>query len=137
MNPIILFFHIPKTAGTSVREQIIFHLKMKPEKRLNVKDISDIAYMPHQVLNSFDFISGHIGIQLLNRIERPTVKLIFLRDPVARTRSQYQYLKKLAAKDASFNGYYSNILCGRTLKEVLNDISNFRIAETAISRISR
>lgn len=98
MNPMIFFFHIPKTAGTSVREQIIFHLKIKAEKRLNVKDISDIAYMPDQVLNSFDFISGHVGIQLLNRIERPTVRLIFLRNPVARTRSQYQYLKKIGSE---------------------------------------
>ena len=122
MNPMILFFHIPKTAGTSVREQIIFHLNIKAEKRLDVRGVGNIAYMPNQVLNSFDIISGHIGIQLLNRIERPTVKLIFLRNPVARTRSQYQYLKTLAAKDVLFNGY-STILRGRTLKELLKDKS--------------
>jgi hypothetical protein len=123
MNPMIVFFHIPKTAGTSVREQIIFHLNIKAEKRLDVRDVSNIAYMSNQVLNSFDIISGHIGIQLLNRIERPTVKFIFLRNPVARTRSQYQYLKKLAAKEVSSNGHFSTVLRGRTLKELLNDKS--------------
>ena len=123
MNPMILFFHIPKTAGTSVREQIIFHLNIKAEKRLDVRDVSNIAYMSNQVLNSFDIISGHFGIQLLNRIERPTVKFIFLRNPVARTRSQYQYLKKLAAKEVLSNGHFSTVLRGRTLKELLNDKS--------------
>lgn len=33
----------------------------------------------------------------------------------------------MAAKEASFNGYYSNVLRGRTLKEVLNDKSQVPI----------
>lgn len=126
MNPMVVFFHIPKAAGTSVREQIAYRLK--PERSLYVSDISEIAYLSDRALNSYDFIAGHFGVQLLNRIQGQPIKLIFLRDPVARTRSQYQYLRRLAEMGAgsSFN-HYDAVIRGRTLKEMLNDQQDVRI----------
>ena len=116
-----VFLHIPKAAGTTVRELIKDQLK--PDKPIRIDDISRIAYMPDKWLNSHDFITGHFGASLLNRLDSGAKKYTMLRDPVARVKSQYMYLKKLATLDVSFNGY-SSFIGGKGLYTLLEDRSD-------------
>jgi len=85
-----IFFHIPKAAGTTIRELV--RLQINAQSVLILESSSGIAYMPDHALNSVDLISGHIGIKLLDRIHKPYLAFTMLRDPVQRVISQYRYL---------------------------------------------
>jgi hypothetical protein len=116
-----VFLHIPKTAGTTLRELLIERLQ--PVAPLRIEDVSRIAYRTDAWLNSHDFISGHFGASLLRRLDPSATTFTMLREPVARVKSQFKYLCKLAAMDVQFNGYQA-LLRGRTLRELLADTSD-------------
>lgn len=113
-----VFLHIPKAAGTTFRE--IISAEINPRKRLSLDDISRIAYAPDEWLNSHDFISGHFGVSLLSRLHSGCQVITMLRNPVARTISQYKYFKELSERDTDFNTYAA-LLRDRSLKEILSD----------------
>ena len=128
-----VFFHIPKAAGTTVRELIAEQLR--PARSLHIDDVSRIAYQSDQWLSSHDFISGHFGAAIIPRLREGTKKFTMLRDPVARVKSQFRYLEHLASMDVAFNGY-KTLLKGRNLQSLLEDKSDpfinslFRDTET-------
>jgi Sulfotransferase family len=112
-----VFFHIPKTAGTTFRELLVE--KLQPIKKLYVSDVSQISYISDEQLNSYDFVSGHVGTALLARLKPDCKKLTMLRDPLARTISQYQYLKKLTISYDVASDPYGNQFGDNTLKQLL------------------
>lgn len=116
-----VFLHIPKAAGTTLRE--IVCAEINPKQRLNIDDISRIAYTSDEWLNSHDFISGHFGVSLLSRLNAGCRVITMLRHPVARTISQYKYFKQLAVQGGDFNGY-AELVRDRGLKNVLSDRSD-------------
>ncbi len=128
-----VFFHIPKAAGTTIRELISEQLR--PSRSLHIDDVSRIAYQSDQWLNQHDFISGHFGAAIIPRLRPGTKKFTMLRNPVARVRSQFKYFKYLASMDVAFNGY-NTLLRGRDLQSLLDDRSDplinslFRDTET-------
>lgn len=119
-----VFLHIPKTAGTTVREVLIQHVC--PDRALRIDDISRIAYCPDSWLNSHDFISGHFGASLFKRLSADARTFTMLREPVARVRSQYRFLERLAQRDSPFNMYRA-LLRGRSLAELLTDSADTQI----------
>jgi hypothetical protein len=116
-----VFFHIPKAAGTTIRELISEQLR--PAKSLHIDDVSRVAYQSDEWLNAHDFISGHFGAAIIPRLRPGTKKFTMLRDPVARVKSQFRYLEYLASMDVAFNGY-KTLLHGRNLRTVLEDKSD-------------
>lgn len=128
-----VFFHIPKAAGTTIRELISEQLR--PAKSLHIDDVSRVAYQSDQWLNAHDFISGHFGAAIIPRLRPGTKKFTMLRDPVSRVKSQFRYLEYLASMDVAFNGY-KTLLRGRDLAAILEDKSDpfinslFRDTET-------
>lgn len=116
-----VFFHIPKAAGTTVRELIAE--QVRPSMSLHIDDVSRIAYQSDQWLNAHDFISGHFGAAIIPRLRPGTKKFTMLRDPVSRVRSQFRYLEYLASMDVTFNGY-KTLLKGRNLAALLEDKSD-------------
>jgi hypothetical protein len=128
-----VFFHIPKAAGTTIRELISEQLR--PAKSLHIDDVSRVAYQSDQWLNAHDFISGHFGAAIIPRLRPGTKKFTMLRDPVSRVKSQFRYLEYLASMDVAFNGY-KTLLRGRDLAAILKDKSDpfinslFRDTET-------
>lgn len=100
-----LFLHIPKTAGSSLGQEIASHLRPYRNVRLDYLDQS----LPHHVKRqrAVDALvaelegglklrsaSGHITMRQAMQVKRahpPTRIVTFLRDPVARTISDYRY----------------------------------------------
>lgn len=100
MNKILYHLHIPKTAGTSLREIITDSLpRNKVYPALLWKDVWELqkkrASLIQKIRNSrqYSFVSGHLGydlsgIFLNSQIQRFTI----LREPVSRSLSFYNHL---------------------------------------------
>ncbi len=92
-KPLVVFFHIPKTAGTAVYE--IIRANVAEDKFFSYKSPLELSFISDETLNSYDVIGGHAGFGILERIHRPVYAFTFLRDPVERTLSLYYYWKGL------------------------------------------
>lgn len=104
-----VFFHIPKTAGVSVREFVAYN--MEASRILVLEGSNDLAFISDDHLNSYDLISGHVGTRLLQRLRGRPITITFLRDPVGRVISQYQQFCALGVQEVR----------GRTLEDVMTD----------------
>jgi hypothetical protein len=100
-----LFLHLPKTAGSSLAEEIGFHLPPHGKISLDYLDAS----LPHRLKRQravdgfladlaqngrFRSASGHITMKQalqIKRVHPPTRIVTFLRDPVRRVISDYRY----------------------------------------------
>lgn len=95
-----IFFHVPKAAGTTVREQI--RTQIGANKVLNLGSAGALSFLSDDTINSMDLVTGHVGINLLTRIRVPYRAVSFLRDPVQRVFSQYRYMHMMAHRGSSF-----------------------------------
>lgn len=118
----LIFFHVPKAAGTTFREML--RLEISASKVLNLQGSGGISFMTDDDLNSMDLISGHVGIDLLKRIHRPHVSITILRDPVSRVVSQYRYIRA-QAKEGRRYYFSSNRWLTLSLSDVLRDEDPF------------
>lgn len=101
----LVFTHIPRTGGTTLRAILSKYL----EKPLYIDSLSDFAFMNDENLNSHTFIATHCGYGIFSRIIVPPKKLVILRDPVERIVSQYYYLRGLE-ENVSYSSYYAKTL---------------------------
>jgi hypothetical protein len=87
----IYFLHIPKTAGSSVREMLRmnYHGKVCP-----CWNYDDLASSSEACIEKYDVIAGHFGISLLNLFDRHPLTLTFLRHPISRTLSHFMHVKR-------------------------------------------
>jgi len=104
-DPLWLFLHIPKTAGSSFRTALARHLQ--PECNINIAELrgtkkraAAFAEAIDQFLaldkdKHFVFASGHLKMAEVARIQkslgRPVRLLTMLREPVQRVISDYRY----------------------------------------------
>lgn len=104
-EPLWLFVHIPKTAGSSFRTALAQQLK--PEHNININHLRagrrrsaafDQAIEDFLALDKhrhFVFASGHLkmaeALHIQERIGRPVKLLTMLREPVRRVISDYRY----------------------------------------------
>ncbi len=118
----IFFLHIPKTAGTSVRQ--IITQAIKPAAVLVPQSPLQVTYLTDHDLSVYPLIAGHAGFALIRRLRPPVQTITFLRDPVARVVSQYRYFVDCARDTSTKLNPYGSILRGRSLEEMLQDPSD-------------
>lgn len=94
----VVFLHIAKTAGTTLRYLMRQQLG---EKNIYVlHNMLDIAYQSDAALNRYSHFMGHIGYAFLARVPEPRFAFTFLRDPVDRVLSLYYYWRNQTPKRA-------------------------------------
>ncbi|MDR0533977.1 MAG: sulfotransferase family protein [Verrucomicrobiales bacterium] len=85
----VFFFHIPKTAGTSLiaalSEQFAYRriCPFAHQQELNGQNFDEFK--------KWDFFKGHLSLSIREYLPQPFV-FTFLRDPIERTLSEYHYL---------------------------------------------
>ena len=144
-EPVVIFTHIPKTAGTSLRHIVqsqfqpynvfeFYHLKTQPPKvRKGIEKYQRLAPVRQKAIS---FVSGHVGFGLHQFLHRPCTYITVLRDPIERVVSYYYFLHRnqnAIAKDRTlrefiqnFGGVHNSMTCylsGLTLKAQLQDPS--------------
>jgi hypothetical protein len=144
-DSIVIFTHIPKTAGTSLRHIIqsqfqpqqvfeFYHLKTQPPKaRKGIEKYNNLTEAQKKVIK---FVSGHVGFGLHEFLPRPCSYITVLRDPVERVVSYYYFLlrnqnnlvknKTLPEFIQTYGGVHNSMSCylsGLTLKSQLRDPS--------------
>jgi hypothetical protein len=140
---IVIFTHIPKTAGTSLRHIIqsqfqphqvfeFYHLKTAPPKvRKGIEKYNNLTVNQKKAIK---FVSGHVGFGLHEFLLRPCSYITVLRDPVERVVSYYYFLlrnqnnlvknKSLEEFIKTYGGVHNSMSCylsGLTLKAQLQD----------------
>ena len=101
----LLFIHIPKTAGTTLRN--IIQRIYPPEQICGIysdpRFLSEEAFefLPEEEKDRYRVFIGHVGVDLLRQLPAslPIRCMTVLRDPVARVRSEYNHLMNGVMKD--------------------------------------
>jgi hypothetical protein len=90
----VVFIHLQKTAGTTA----VMHLRgfFAPERFMSH---GDFLAIPKDKLQDYDFISGHFGVDYVERILEDSYSFTFLREPVGRVVSQYTFLNQSPATE--------------------------------------
>ena len=96
----LVFFHIPKTAGTTI-SSIIRPLYSKEEcyicssdNRTHLQGNIDFANLDDEQKRKYKYISGHLELFLLHNIPQDYIAITFLRNPVERIISLYYFILK-------------------------------------------
>lgn len=92
----LVFVHIPKTAGVSVSTVLRAYV---PEGRIRsmnhpVDDVAWLASLPmDRRVGDFDMLEGHFFYGLHELLERPCAYMTMVRDPVERVLSYWSYVR--------------------------------------------
>lgn len=126
-NP-VYFLHIPKTAGSSLKYWLsdLFG----PERTLELYTLSSLAeQLPYQI-RSYQYYTGHLGLSLSEFLSQDFKidTFTWLRDPVKREISQYNYIRQTGAAQIQMRP-------GPELKNYINGVSQFSIAELCHSDV--
>jgi len=115
MSKAVLFLHIPKTGGTTLRD--IISRQYVASEILELKNLitseEDLARLSDDEKNNFKIIMGHFSYGLHNLLKQETFYLALLREPVARVISGYRYIKTHTG-----NQFYAKV-SNLTLEEYL------------------
>lgn len=92
----LIFFHVPKTAGVTVRNTIgnrfseaeTLHI-LNPRAYLEEHPGSEVE----AALSRHRFIHGHFDLSFLRYVREPVYKMVLVREPVARICSLYWFLR--------------------------------------------
>jgi len=115
----MLFFHVTKSAGTSLSAYLRPHFNEKQIKIIKIGDFQNTDF--NAALKHFSYIQGHFSFYHFNKKQREfkdAYKLTVLREPVSRMISSYRYGKANALYALSQAGgsvsdlpkYYSSFL---------------------------
>jgi hypothetical protein len=85
-----ILLHIPKTAGTSLREALATQF---PEERICPERFDNLAAWPVEKLEQFEFFAGHFSYNTLSRIPGELSIVTMLREPRSRLLSDYYFAK--------------------------------------------
>lgn len=90
---VMIFLHVPKTAGTTFRRLI--EQRYAAEETFSFTDFGDIARfrnLSQLVRDNYRCVQGHLMFGVHEHLSRPATYLTFLREPVDRTVSAYYYI---------------------------------------------
>jgi hypothetical protein len=96
-KPIDVFIHIPKSAGTTFHSILERNYAYQQQFSFRVPRqlaLMRLLAMPESRRNRLDCIKGHCGCGIHEYLSRPVNYFTFLRDPVKRVISEYNYVKK-------------------------------------------
>jgi FkbM family methyltransferase len=89
----LCFFHIPKTAGTSLRYWLADFFAAADVTSIDiVEDLKTV--LPDDLIN-YRFYAAHLGLALYQLLPESPDTITWLRDPVAREISQYTYVRQI------------------------------------------
>ncbi|PIG90647.1 sulfotransferase family 2 domain-containing protein [Gloeocapsopsis sp. IPPAS B-1203] len=126
-QPIVIYVHIPKTAGTTLRHIVqsqfyphnIFEFyNLRQQER---KGLSKFEQLSEFQKNNISFVSGHIGFGLHSLLTRPCTYITILREPVERVVSHYFYLqnRNAVSKETTLEEFV------QTYKRAQNSMTSF------------
>jgi len=85
----LVFSHIPRTGGTSLRNFVARGV----DHALSLDALSDLAFRRDAELLDYDFIATHCGHAIFERLPEAR-RVTILRDPVERIVSMYHHLRE-------------------------------------------
>jgi hypothetical protein len=91
-NDLLYFLHIPKTAGTSLKTFIFDHYDT--QEFFDQSILEHLIKTPRLELNKYKLFCGHFGWFLPNLLSKKPKIVTMLRDPIDRTISQYNHIKR-------------------------------------------
>ena len=91
----LVFIHIPKTAGMSLRETLLANRAPHPSHRIlhPIDDYRALAAMPAEYRRALGLIEGHQYFGAHELVEQPCHYLTMLRDPLERILSYYSFVR--------------------------------------------
>ena len=105
-KPLIIFQHIPKTAGTTLRYIIQYQFppsaicELYGSSGSPAQRIEKLQHLLKSRSGKIKIVNTHVGFGLHNYVQQPCSYITFLREPVKRTVSMYYYFQK--TKDPQF-----------------------------------
>lgn len=97
----VAFIHIPKTGGNTFRDQLRREMAPRREIVLNNADaIAKFRALTRQQRATFDLVSGHMPYGFDPELPRRFRYVTFLRHPVSRVISNYDYMMSGEPKNA-------------------------------------
>jgi hypothetical protein len=95
-SPTLIFLHIPKTGGISLRDTLL--ASCVPDRVFRIlhpiDDQNALAALPSSERAAFQMVEGHMYYGVHELIPRPCAYLTILREPLARIRSFYSYVRR-------------------------------------------
>ncbi len=91
--PTIVFIHIPRTGGTTFHELAAKQYGREQVRQFTRADMEAWAQTKDNCAAPWRFVSGHIGFEFDRIITQPHVYITFLRNPVTRIPSVYEYIR--------------------------------------------
>jgi len=83
----LLFHHIPKTAGSTMRG--ILESLVKPEQVCPAETVQELDAIPRDEIHRYRIFAGHFSYGAINKVLPDAVWITFLREPNERVISQY------------------------------------------------
>jgi hypothetical protein len=92
----LVFLHVPKTAGLSLREVLLERNGDRPAFRIitPVRDSERLRALPHAEREALALVEGHLYYGIHELLPRPCVYVTMLRDPVERVLSYYSFVRE-------------------------------------------
>jgi hypothetical protein len=92
----LVFLHIPKTAGLSLREVLLERNGDRPTYRIitPVRDSERLRALPHAEREALALVEGHLYYGVHELLPRPCIYVTMLRDPVERVLSYYSFVRE-------------------------------------------
>lgn len=117
----VAFIHIPKTAGTTFNNLIHPFLTQLPWCPLVV--FERLTQIPYDEILQYRLFMGHFHYKMLEKILPPGfISLTFLREPISRTISHYQYLMRLETLEGpAWKDDELNLAKKMTFEEFINN----------------
>lgn len=95
-TPTLIFLHIPKTGGISLRSTLLTAVAPHPTFRIlhPINDHAMLAAMPIADRRALALVEGHMYYGVHEVLPRPATYITLLRDPLARLRSFHRYVSR-------------------------------------------